>query len=74
MPWSISFFSNDRLKPVANHILKKFEDSEASEVVMYYQLDRHLGEEASSNIQKVIAGDTHALPATLKNLVKIKLN
>ena len=21
MPWSISFFSNDRLKPVANHIL-----------------------------------------------------
>ena len=46
MPWSISLFSNDRLKPVANHILKKFEDSDASQVVMYYQLDSHLGKEA----------------------------
>ena len=71
MPWSISFFSNDRLKPVANHILKKFEDSDASEVVMYYKLDRTLGEEAHRNIQKVINGDTSALPATLHNLVKI---
>ena len=71
MPWSISFFSNDRLKPVANHILKKFEDSDATEVVMYYQLDRSLGQEATSNIQKVIQGDTSALPVTLKNLVKI---
>lgn len=64
-------FSNDRLKPVANHILKKFEDSDATEVVMYYQLDRSLGQEATSNIQKVIQGDTSALPVTLKNLVKI---
>ena len=71
MPWSISFFSNDRLKPVANHILKKFEDSDASEVVMYYKLDRTLGEESHRNIQKVINGDTSALPATLHNLVKI---
>jgi len=71
MPWSISFFSNDRLKPVANHILKKFEDSEAHEVVMFYQLDRSLGEEATQNIQKVIHGDSHALPVTLSNLVKI---
>jgi len=71
MPWSISLFSNDRLKPVANHILKKFEDSDASQVVMYYQLDSHLGKEATSNIQKVIQGDTSALPVTLKNLVKI---
>lgn len=71
MPWSISFFSNDRLKPVANHILKKFEDSNANEVVMYYKLDRTLGEEAQQSIQKVIGGDTSALPATLSNLVKI---
>jgi len=71
MPWSISFFSNDRLKPVANHILKKFEDSQANEVIMFYQLDRNLGEDASKNIQKVINGDTSALPVTLNNLVKI---
>lgn len=71
MPWSISFFSNDRLKPVANHILKKFEDSNANEVVMYYQLDRNLGEQANANIQKVIDGDAHALPAALKDLVKV---
>ena len=71
MPWSISFFSNDRLKPVANHIIRKFKDSDANEVVMYYQLDRSLGEQANTNIQKVIDGDVHALPAALKDLVKV---
>lgn len=71
MPWSISFFSNDRLKPVANDILTKFVASEASEVIMYYHLDQSLGEHAASNIQKILNGDTSAVQPTLKALVKI---
>lgn len=71
MPWSISFFSNDRLKPVANHIITKFEEADSNEVVMFYKLDRNLGEEAIANIQKVMDGDIQALPTTLKSLVKV---
>ena len=71
MPWSISFFGNDRLKPVANHILQKFDPSNPEQIYMYYVLDRHLGEQASQNIQQVLEGNIQALPATLKNLVKI---
>lgn len=71
MPWSISFFSNERLKPVANHILKKFEPSDAEQVVMYYQLDNQLGEQAYTNIQKLIEGNAQVFPATIKNLIQI---
>ncbi|WP_111860422.1 hypothetical protein [Acinetobacter sp. CFCC 10889] len=71
MPWSISFFGNDRLKPVANHILQKFDPSNPEQIYMYYVLDRQLGETASQNIEQVLAGNIQALPATLKNLVKI---
>ena len=71
MPWSISFFSNDRLNPVANHIITKFEEADSNEVVMFYKLDRNLGEEAIANIQKVMDGDIQALPTTLKSLVKV---
>ncbi|MDM1757356.1 MULTISPECIES: hypothetical protein [Acinetobacter] len=71
MPWSISFFGNDRLKPVANHILQKFDPSNSEQIYMYYMLDRHLGEQASQNIQQVLDGNLQALPATLKNLIKI---
>lgn len=71
MPWSISFFGNDRLTPVANHILQKFDPSNPEQVYMYYILERNLGEEASKNIQQVLEGNIQVLPATLKNLVKI---
>lgn len=71
MPWSISFFGNDRLKPVANHILQKFDHSDPDHIYMYYVLDRQLGEEASHNIQQVLDGNIQTLPATLKNLVTI---
>ncbi len=71
MPWSISFFSNDRLKPVANYMLEKFEDSDSNQVIMYYKLDRHLGEEAAKNLQQLMDGNTSILPVTVKNLIKI---
>ncbi|RKG39051.1 hypothetical protein [Acinetobacter rongchengensis] len=71
MPWSISFFSNDRLKPVANYMLEKFEDSDASQVIMYYKLERSLGEESAKNLQKLLDGDTSILAITIKNLITI---
>ncbi|WP_228704581.1 hypothetical protein [Acinetobacter piscicola] len=71
MPWSISFFSNDRLKPVANYMLEKFESSDENQVIMYYKLDRHLGEEATKNLQKLLDGDTSILSVTVKNLITI---
>lgn len=71
MPWSISFFSNERLKPVANHILNKFNTSNPDQIKMFYILDRSLGEEANGDIEALLGGDLHALPQTLKNLVKI---
>ena len=71
MPWSISFFSNERLKPVANHILQKFDASENAEVVMHYQLDQRLGENSFNDLQKLQQGDVQNLKGTLKNLIQV---
>ena len=71
MPWSISFFSNERLKPVAHHILKKFDGSENEEVIMHYQLDQHLGENSFYDLQKLRQGEVQNLRGTLKNLIQV---
>lgn len=71
MPWSISLFSNERLKPVANHILKKFDASENAEVVMHYQLDSRLGENSLNDLKNLQQGDVQNLRGTLKNLIQV---
>lgn len=71
MPWSISFFGNDRLKPVANHILGKFHANEAGNIRMYYSLDRQLGEESQASLDAVRAGQFDVLPKLMRDLVKI---
>lgn len=71
MPWSISFFGNDRLKPVANHILKKFHAADTNNIQMYYSLDRQLGEEAQADLNAIKQGDFAVLPKLMRNLVKI---
>lgn len=71
MPWSISFFGNDRLKPVANHILNKFHVTDAGGIKMYYTLDLKLGEDAQASLNAFREGDFTVLPKLLRDLVKI---
>lgn len=71
MPWSISFFGNDRLKPVANHILQKYHASEAGNIKMYYLLDRQLGEESQAALDAIRAGNFDVLPKLMRDLIKI---
>lgn len=71
MPWAISFFGNDRLKPVANHILKKFHPSETGDVKMFYLLDRQLGAESQAALEQIKAGNFQVLPQLMRDLIKI---
>lgn len=71
MPWSISFFGNDRLKPVANHILNKFHAEEPDSIKMYYTLDRQLGEESQASLEAIRQGNFDVLPKLMRDLVKV---
>lgn len=71
MPWAISFFGNDRLKPVANHILKKFHASETGDAKMFYLLDRQLGAESQAALEQIKAGNFQVLPQLMRDLIKI---
>lgn len=72
MPWSISLLSNQRLKPVANYIVERFEQRELSQnVVMFYSLPEQLGESCYQDLQNMKLGDIENLERTLKNLVQV---
>ena len=71
MPWAISFFGNDRLKPVANHILNKFHASESGDAKMFYRLDRQLGAESQAALAQIKAGNFQVLPQLMRDLIKI---
>lgn len=71
MPWSISLFGNDRLKPVANHILQHFDVSNPDQVYLCYAVAPQVVTQIEHAIMTIEQGDISFVPQAFKALIEV---
>ena len=70
LPWSVSFFGNDRLKPVVNHLAQlKIERNDA--IYIRYMVDGTLIQEALGCAEQVKEQQPNSTLRAFKSLIKI---
>ena len=70
MPWSVSFFGNDRLVPVVEYLSKTIQ-LEDEKVYMTYPIEQQLAQQVKSSSHKLAGGDRHETVNTLKLLTDV---
>ena len=70
MPWSVSFFGNDRLVPVVEYLSKTIQ-LEDEKVYMTYPIEQQLAQQVKSSSHKLAAGDRHETVNALKLLTDV---
>ncbi|ENU84659.1 MAG TPA: hypothetical protein PLX05_04830 [Acinetobacter parvus] len=70
MPWSVSFFGNDRLVPVVEYLSKTIQ-LEDEKVYMTYPIEQQLAQQVKSSSQKLAGGDRHETVNALKLLTDV---
>ncbi|ENX39378.1 MULTISPECIES: hypothetical protein [unclassified Acinetobacter] len=70
MPWSISFFGNDRLIPLVEYLSKTLQ-IEDEQVYMTYPVEQHLAQKVIASSQKLAGGDHREISNALKLLTEV---
>ena len=70
MPWSVSFFGNDRLVPVVEYLSKTIQ-LEDEKVYMTYPIEQQLAQQVKSSSYKLAGGDRHETVNALKLLTDV---
>ena len=70
MPWSVSFFGNDRLVPVVEYLSKTIQ-LEDEKVYMTYPIEQQLAQQVITSSQKLAGGDRHETVNALKLLTDV---
>ena len=70
MPWSVSFFGNDRLVPVVEYLSKTIQ-LEDEKVYMTYPIEQQLAQQVKSSSHKLAGGDRHETVNALKLLTDV---
>ncbi|MCY6413840.1 hypothetical protein QTA56_17170 [Acinetobacter sp. VNH17] len=70
MPWSVSFFGNDRLVPLVEYLSKTIQ-VEDEKVYMTYPIEQQLAQQVKSSSQKLAGGDRHETVNALKLLTDV---
>lgn len=70
MPWSVSFFGNDRLVPLVEYLSKSIQ-LEDEKVYMTYPIEQQLAQQLKTSSQKLAGGDRHETVNALKLLTDV---
>lgn len=70
MPWSVSFFGNERLVPLVEYLSKTIQ-LEDEKVYMTYPIEQQLAQQVKSSSQKLAGGDRHETVNALKLLTDV---
>ena len=70
MPWSVSFFGNDRLVRVVEYLSKTIQ-LEDEKVYMTYPIEQQLSQQVKSSSHKLAGGDRHETVNALKLLTDV---
>lgn len=70
MPWSVSFFSNERLIPLVNYFSDLLSEHNR-QIYVRYELDPSLVQEAFAHIEKVREGQMSYVPKAFQVLTQI---
>ncbi len=70
MPWSISFFSNERLVPLVEYLSKTLL-IEDDMIYMTYPVEQKLAEQVMISAQKLAEGDSREIANALKRLTEV---
>ena len=70
MPWSVSFFGNDRLVPLVEYLSKSIQ-LEDEKVYMTYPIEQQLAQQVKTSSQKLAGGDRHETVNALKLLTDV---
>ena len=70
MPWSVSFFSNERLTPLINYFSDLLSEHNR-QIYVRYELDPSLVQEAFAHIEKVREGQMSYVPKAFQMLTQI---
>ena len=70
MPWSVSFFGNDRLVPLVEYLSKSIQ-LEDEKVYMTYPIEQQLTQQVKTSSQKLAGGDRHETVNALKLLTDV---
>lgn len=70
MPWSISFFSNERLVPLVEYLSKTLL-IEDDMIYMTYPVEQELAEQVMTSAQKLAEGDSREIANALKRLTEV---
>ena len=70
MPWSVSFFGNDRLVPLVEYLSKSIQ-LEDEKVYMTYPIEQQLAQQVITSSQKLAGGDRHETVNALKLLTDV---
>ncbi|MCH7336631.1 hypothetical protein [Acinetobacter sp. NIPH 2699] len=70
MPWSISFFSNERLIPLVEYLSKTLL-IEDDMIYMTYPVEQQLAQQVIASAQKLAEGDSREVANALKKLTEV---
>lgn len=70
MPWSISFFGNDRLVPLVEYLSKTLQIEDET-IYMTYPVKQPLAEQVKASSQKLANGDHNEISNSLKLLTEV---
>ncbi|RZF52173.1 hypothetical protein EXE30_09970 [Acinetobacter halotolerans] len=70
MPWSISFFGNERLVPLVEYLSKTLL-IEDDMIYMTYPVEQKLAEQVMTSAQKLAEGDSREIANALKRLTEV---
>src|SRR5690554_325330 len=70
MPWSVSFFGNERLTPMVNYLAEMMEQ-QAGQAVLTYPVDSILIKETLGNIEQIKQGNSAYIDPAFRGFVQI---
>ncbi|APR69600.1 hypothetical protein GPS47_07210 [Acinetobacter haemolyticus] len=70
MPWSVSFFGNDRLIPLVEYLSKTLQ-IEDDHIYMTYPVESQLAQQVTASAQKLAAGNQQEIQHALKLLTEV---
>ena len=70
MPWSVSFFSNERLLPLVEYVFNTIQ-VEDEKFYMTYTISQQLTQQIQSSSKKLMAGDSSEISPVMKLLVEV---
>lgn len=71
MPWSVSFFGNDRLIPLVNYLNQNAIHEKDGQAYISYQVDKVIVNELLGCVEKLKAGQNEYIQPGLKAFIKI---